>query len=95
VNVTVERFWPCKFASVSSSCIDRDSLGGSGSGKTTLLNAIAHRIGGLPITHGEVGYYSAKRGDDGEAERRLSKSEVKKRVGFVRQQDFLVECLTG
>jgi ABC-type multidrug transport system ATPase subunit len=26
--------------------------------------------------------------------RKLSKSEVKKRIGFVRQQDYLVECLT-
>jgi ABC-type multidrug transport system ATPase subunit len=27
--------------------------------------------------------------------RKLGKSEVGKRIGFVRQQDFLVECLTG
>jgi len=25
----------------------------------------------------------------------LMKGDVKKRIGFVRQQDFLVECLTG
>jgi len=68
------------------------SLGGSGSGKTTLLNAVAHRLGGLPIEDGEVAYYAAS----GEADReKLERGEVKRRLGFVRQQDFLVECLTG
>jgi ABC-type multidrug transport system ATPase subunit len=71
------------------------SLGGSGSGKTTLLNAVAHRISGLPITGGEVGYYAASRRGDEIEGRKLSRGEVKKRTGFVRQQDFLVECLTG
>ena len=68
------------------------SLGGSGSGKTTLLNAVAHRLGGLPIEDGEVAYYASS-GATGAA--KLSKGEVKRRIGFVRQQDFLVECLTG
>ncbi|ORY27652.1 P-loop containing nucleoside triphosphate hydrolase protein [Naematelia encephala] len=62
-------------------------LGGSGSGKTTLLNAVAHRLGGLPIKNGEIGYY-------GEEQTKLRSSEVKRRIGFVRQQDYLLECLT-
>ncbi|OXG10187.1 ABC transporter family protein [Cryptococcus neoformans Ze90-1] len=70
-------------------------LGGSGSGKTTLLNAIANRISGLPITNGEVAYYSAGRHADITRGMKLEKGQVKKRIGFVRQQDFLVECLTG
>ena len=70
------------------------SLGGSGSGKTTLLNAIANRLSGLPIEQGEVAFYpAAGAGEEGRG--KLSHSEVKKRIGFVRQQDYLVECLTG
>ena len=65
------------------------SLGGSGSGKTTLLNAIAHRLGGLPIASGEVIFCSEIGGPS------LSRKHVKKRIGFVRQQDYLVDCLTG
>jgi ABC-type glutathione transport system ATPase component len=72
-------------------CTD-GSLGGSGSGKTTLLNAVAHRLGGLPVEDGEVAYYAS----NGESDRvKLGRGEVKRRLGFVRQQDFLVECLTG
>lgn len=71
------------------------SLGGSGSGKTTLLNAIANRISGLPTTNGEVAYYSAGRHAEITRGMKLEKGQVKKRIGFVRQQDFLVECLTG
>ena len=68
------------------------SLGGSGSGKTTLLNAVAHRLGGLPVEDGEVAYFAS----NGEADAvKLGRGEVKRRLGFVRQQDFLVECLTG
>ncbi|WWD16853.1 hypothetical protein CI109_101285 [Kwoniella shandongensis] len=66
-------------------------LGGSGSGKTTLLNAIANRLSGLPTEHGEIAYYAATSSGRG---KKLGKSEVKRRTGFVRQQDFLVECLT-
>jgi len=65
------------------------SLGGSGSGKTTLLNAIADRLAGLPVESGEV-VYSSKIGGP-----KLGKGEVKRRIGFVRQQDYLVHCLTG
>ena len=68
------------------------SLGGSGSGKTTLLNAVAHRLGGLPIEDGEVAYYAST---EVSGVAKLSRGEVKRRIGFVRQQDFLVECLTG
>ncbi|WRT65356.1 uncharacterized protein IL334_002299 [Kwoniella shivajii] len=73
-------------------------LGGSGSGKTTLLNAIANRLSGLPTESGEVAYYSAT-SHTNTAEtvvtgQKLSRNEVKRRIGFVRQQDYLVECLT-
>jgi ABC-type multidrug transport system ATPase subunit len=84
----------------------RSSLGGSGSGKTTLLNQIAHRGAGLPVEQGEVAYHSTHaeplqagqvpvrtEGDKGGV--KMGKKEVKKRIGFVRQQDFLVEHLTG
>jgi ABC-type cobalamin/Fe3+-siderophores transport system ATPase subunit len=67
-------------------------LGGSGSGKTTLLNAVAHRLSGLPVEDGHVSYFPAIQGGQGIE---LSKGEVKRRIGFVRQQDFLLECLTG
>ncbi|WVQ92160.1 hypothetical protein IAS59_005968 [Cryptococcus gattii] len=69
-------------------------LGSSGSGKTTLLNAIANRISGLPTINGEVAYYSAERYEGLKRGMKLEKGQVKKRIGFVRQQDFLVECLT-
>ncbi|KIR40028.1 ABC transporter [Cryptococcus deuterogattii 99/473] len=69
-------------------------LGGSGSGKTTLLNAIANRISGLPTINGEVAYYTAERYEGLKRGMKLEKGQVKKRIGFVRQQDFLVECLT-
>lgn len=62
-------------------------LGGSGSGKTTLLNAVAHRLNDLPVRDGGVAYVDGA----GEA---LSHKAAKRRIGFVRQQDFLVECLT-
>jgi ABC-type multidrug transport system ATPase subunit len=68
------------------------SLGGSGSGKTTLLNAVAHRLGGLPVEDGEVAYFASTGETAGD---KLGRGEVKRRLGFVRQQDFLVECLTG
>ncbi|KAL1410291.1 hypothetical protein Q8F55_004297 [Vanrija albida] len=63
-------------------------LGGSGSGKTTLLNAVAHRMADLPTLAGHVAYVSPHSGSE------LSKSEARRRIGFVRQQDYLVECLT-
>lgn len=79
-------------ALIPSPLAEPRSLGGSGSGKTTLLNAVAHRLGGLPIEDGEVAYFASteESGRD-----KLARGEVKRRIGFVRQQDFLVECLTG
>ncbi|ODN87104.1 ABC transporter [Cryptococcus wingfieldii CBS 7118] len=69
-------------------------LGGSGSGKTTLLNSIAHRLTGLPTTNGEVAYFSPSSAPGEDRGEKLDRSQVKKRIGFVRQQDYLVECLT-
>lgn len=41
---------------------------------------------------GEVAYFAS----NGETDAvKLGRGEVKRRLGFVRQQDFLVECLTG
>jgi ABC-type multidrug transport system ATPase subunit len=84
-------------------------LGGSGSGKTTLLNQIAYRSTGLPVEDGEVIYRPAKHGQrssiggegtDAVAEitgdkAKSGKRDMGRRIGFVRQQDFLVEHLTG
>ncbi|WWC87631.1 uncharacterized protein L201_002521 [Kwoniella dendrophila CBS 6074] len=73
-------------------------LGGSGSGKTTLLNSIANRLSGLPTESGQVAYYSATAAEHSNApvtpSKKLRKGEIKRRIGFVRQQDYLVECLT-
>ena len=89
--VAAGKSWPCESLRIRGIRADR-SLGGSGSGKTTLLNAVAHRLGGLPVEDGEVAYFSS----NGEADAvKLGRGEVKRRLGFVRQQDFLVECLTG
>lgn len=92
----------CSFARKLRRDAAEDSLGGSGSGKTTLLNAVAHRLTGLPIEGGEVAYYSATHENaqiDNESHtgrgNKLSRGEVKRRIGFVRQQDFLLDCLTG
>jgi len=88
----VGRFWPCESSDDSLGYRADGSLGGSGSGKTTLLNAVAHRLGGLPVEDGEVAYFAS----NGETDAvKLGRGEVKRRLGFVRQQDFLVECLTG
>jgi hypothetical protein len=44
------------------------------------------------VEDGEVAYFAS----NGESDRvKLGRGEVKRRLGFVRQQDFLVECLTG
>lgn len=64
-------------------------LGGSGSGRTTLLNAVAHRLSGLPVRNGNVSFVSPNGGTP------LSVRQARKRIGFVRQQDYFVECLTG
>lgn len=80
------RFWQC---GVRPSHTTNSRLGGSGSGKTTLLNAVAHRLGDLPLRGGDVSYVSPESG------RILGIHEAKRRIGFVRQQDFLVDCLTG
>lgn len=41
---------------------------------------------------GEVAYFASTGETDGV---KLGRGEIKRRLGFVRQQDFLVECLTG
>lgn len=78
------------------------SLGGSGSGKTTLLNQIAYRGTGLPVEDGEVAYHASQAQQrtsgtltEGVRAGKATKREMGRRIGFVRQQDFLVEHLTG
>lgn len=86
-------------------------LGGSGSGKTTLLNALAGRLGSLPVLEGGLefrrsgpersGDKSAMASEDkteGRKERRERKRDEKgsgRRIGFVRQSDYLSPHLTG
>ena len=92
-SVRAARCWLCE-PDILPHRIEKEaeiSLGGSGSGKTTLLNAIAHRLSGLPVEEGQVGYYAASRRSE---HRLLSKADMKRRIGFVRQQDYLVEHLT-
>jgi ABC-type phosphate/phosphonate transport system ATPase subunit len=74
------------------------SLGGSGSGKTSLLHAMrASPTSSLPIESGKVvGLDCGPESELGDgAGRSLEDREYRKRIGFVRQQDFLVEHLTG
>ncbi|GAA6063063.1 hypothetical protein JCM10212_003008 [Sporobolomyces blumeae] len=83
-------------------------IGGSGSGKTTLLNAIADRVGNLDLTTGSIAYTpfssssnplaSKAVGADSDGShtptKRSSSFKAKKVIGYVRQDDFLMPCLT-
>ncbi|KDQ16857.1 hypothetical protein BOTBODRAFT_30755 [Botryobasidium botryosum FD-172 SS1] len=65
-------------------------IGGSGSGKTTLLNAIVGRLSNLPKLQGEVTFVSLS-----DQERKaLDIRSMKDRIGYVRQNDFLLAHLT-
>ncbi|KAJ7171842.1 P-loop containing nucleoside triphosphate hydrolase protein [Mycena crocata] len=67
-------------------------IGGSGSGKTTLLNAIAGRLGGLPILDGHISFQpSSQTGHETPAH---GSPKVSKIIGFVRQNDYLLPHLT-
>ncbi|KAJ7037530.1 P-loop containing nucleoside triphosphate hydrolase protein [Mycena alexandri] len=67
-------------------------IGGSGSGKTTLLNAIAGRLGGLPIVDGQISFQPATQVGQNTASDGAPK--VSKIIGFVRQNDYLLPHLT-
>ncbi|KAJ7151563.1 P-loop containing nucleoside triphosphate hydrolase protein [Mycena filopes] len=67
-------------------------IGGSGSGKTTLLNAIAGRLGGLPILDGHISFQPATQLGQNKASDGAPK--VSKIIGFVRQNDYLLPHLT-
>ncbi|TFK50026.1 P-loop containing nucleoside triphosphate hydrolase protein [Heliocybe sulcata] len=71
-------------------------IGSSGSGKTTLLNALAHRTGRLKTVAGTVSFRPVSLNND--RSERLSGLPLPKKVGgvigFVRQDDFLLPCLT-
>ncbi|KAJ7785733.1 P-loop containing nucleoside triphosphate hydrolase protein [Mycena metata] len=64
-------------------------IGGSGSGKTTLLNAIAGRLGGLPILNGQISFQPV-----GQHAASGGAPKVSKIIGFVRQHDYLLPYLT-
>lgn len=70
-------------------------LGGSGSGKTTLLNALANRLGKLPILEGDVQFRPSPGEDGGMAGAVIEGKKKGRIIGFVRQQDYLLPHLTG
>jgi hypothetical protein len=53
----------------------------------------ASNVSSLPIESGKVVGLDCSQGDG--AARTMEDREYRKRIGFVRQQDFLVEHLTG
>ncbi|CUA67200.1 hypothetical protein RSOLAG22IIIB_07262 [Rhizoctonia solani] len=69
-------------------------IGGSGSGKTTLLHALVGRLANLPVTAGQVKYEPAGISLSAKESITLSARKMKDRIGFVRQNDYLLEHLT-
>ncbi|CAE6447201.1 unnamed protein product [Rhizoctonia solani] len=69
-------------------------VGGSGSGKTTLLHALVGRLANLPVTAGQVKYEPAGISLSAKESIALSARKMKDRIGFVRQNDYLLEHLT-
>ncbi|CAE7148911.1 unnamed protein product [Rhizoctonia solani] len=69
-------------------------IGGSGSGKTTLLHALVGRLANLPVTAGQVKYEFAGISLSARESTALSARKMKDRIGFVRQNDYLLEHLT-
>ncbi|CAE6438340.1 unnamed protein product [Rhizoctonia solani] len=69
-------------------------IGGSGSGKTTLLHALVGRLANLPITAGQVKYEPVGILLSTKESIALSARKMKDRIGFVRQNDYLLEHLT-
>ncbi|KDN46584.1 hypothetical protein RSAG8_04237, partial [Rhizoctonia solani AG-8 WAC10335] len=69
-------------------------IGGSGSGKTTLLHALVGRLANLPVTAGQVKYEPAGIPLSAKESTTLSARKMKDRIGFVRQNDYLLEHLT-
>lgn len=59
-------------------------------GKTSLLNAIAGRLGALPILKGVVQFLPSSQSSASQT----GKIEAGKIIGFVRQNDFLLPYLT-
>ncbi|CAE6514119.1 unnamed protein product [Rhizoctonia solani] len=69
-------------------------IGGSGSGKTTLLHALVGRLANLPVTAGQVKYEPTDIQLSTKESAALSARKMKDRIGFVRQNDYLLEHLT-
>ncbi|KAG9003035.1 hypothetical protein FRB93_011322 [Tulasnella sp. JGI-2019a] len=81
---------------VSATCANGEMLviiGASGSGKTTVLNAIVGRLANLPINQGTVSYWPSDTIPSTD-HTSLSARMMKQRIGFVKQQDTLLEHLT-
>lgn len=74
---------------------DRLLLSSHTKGKTSLLNAIAGRLGALPIVKGEVEFVPSAGAPTPERDRKEAKVDAGKVIGFVRQNDFLLPFLTG
>ncbi|CAG7851806.1 ABC transporter G family member 6 Short=ABC transporter ABCG.6; Short=AtABCG6; AltName: Full=White-brown complex homolog protein 6; Short=AtWBC6 [Serendipita indica DSM 11827] len=67
-------------------------IGGSGSGKTTLLSAIVGRLANLPVRKGELSF--APTSLSAENPELLSAQQMKDKIGFVPQNDYLLPNLT-
>ncbi|KII94351.1 hypothetical protein PLICRDRAFT_132994 [Plicaturopsis crispa FD-325 SS-3] len=65
-------------------------IGGSGSGKATLLTALACRLSNLTVSSGSVSFTPAGSSSTATA----SSFRAAKSIGYVRQDDFLIPCLT-
>lgn len=100
-----KRFWKKKVSGASDDLDDRLVLrdvnasvgpgeilaviGGSGSGKSTFLHAIVSRLGKLVVVNGQIDITSS------ENVKLSNRGDLKKVVGFVPQNDFLLPHLTG
>ncbi|KAG8839536.1 hypothetical protein FRC18_010315 [Serendipita sp. 400] len=67
-------------------------IGGSGSGKSTLLSAIVGRLANLPVRSGELSFAptSLTTGNF----KTLNARQMKEKIGFVPQNDYLLPNLT-
>ncbi|KAG8836185.1 hypothetical protein FRC17_009528 [Serendipita sp. 399] len=67
-------------------------IGGSGSGKSTLLSAIVGRLSNLPMRGGELSFAPTSLSTDNF--KSLNARQMKDKIGFVPQNDYLLPNLT-